>query len=175
MKANQNMAFRKVLRFGLIAGMASASLAGCADDTPWSYDGPHPVVATPDSVSVRLADAADKASSSLQQLAAIEQARTPTPLPPVTPTAPHDELNQPMSVAWTGPVSPLLQRLALRVGYKFEQIGTPPTAPVTVSINVIEQPVLEVLRDAGLQMGSRANLVVDANRHVVELQYAANQ
>ena len=175
MKANQNMAFRKVLNFGLIAGVASLGLSACADSSPWSYDAPHPVVATPDSVSVRLADAADKASKSLQSLAAIEQARTPAPLPPITPTEPHDDLERPMSVTWTGPAVPLLQRLALRVGYRFEQLGTPPTVPVSVTVNVIEQPVLEILRDTGLQMGSRANLVVDANRHVVELQYAANQ
>jgi defect-in-organelle-trafficking protein DotD len=175
MKANQNMAFQKVFRFGLMAAIASASLAGCADDTPWSYDAPHPVVATPDSVAVRLADAADKASKSLQSLAAIEQERTPAALPPITPVNPQDDLTKPMSVAWTGPVAPLLQRLAIRVGYQYQQIGMPPTAPVTVSINVIERPVLEVLRDAGMQMGSRANLVVDSNRHVVELQYATNQ
>ncbi len=166
---------RQFIFAGLIATVSALSLCGCTDDTPWSYDGPHPVVATPSSVSIKLADAAEKASTALQSLAAVEQARTPAPLPPATPSEPHDELAKPMTVAWTGPASPLLLRLATRVGYRYEQIGTPPATPVDVTINVIEQPILEIMRDVGMQAGTRANLVVDGNRHVVELEYAPNQ
>ena len=151
---------------------AAGTLAGCADDMPWSYDRAHPLVATPDPVAVRLADASDKAANALQSLAAIEQVRTPSPLPPITPVTPGDDLQKPMTVAWTGPVAPLALRLATRVGYRFQQIGTPPVVPVSVTVDVIEQPILEILRDIGLQMGTRANLVIDSNRHVIELEYA---
>ena len=150
------------------------SLSACSNALPWSYDTTHPVVATPDSVSVRLADAADKAAASLQSLAAIQQAQTPAPLPPATPADAHDELNRTMTVAWSGPAAPLLQRLATHVGYRFEQIGGTPTSPQIVTIQVIEQPIIEIMRDVGLQMGSKGTVVVDAKRHVVELDNATN-
>ncbi len=149
-----------------------AGLGACSESSPWGYDEPHPVVATPDPITVRLSDAAQKASSALQSLAAVEQVRTPSPLPPVTPT-PADDLQKTMSVAWTGPAAPLAERLAVRVGYHFRQIGKPPVVPPTVTVDVIEQPIIDILRDVGLQMGSRANLVIDSNRHVVELEYAS--
>jgi defect-in-organelle-trafficking protein DotD len=160
----------------IIAICMAIALAGCltacSDDTLWGYDTPHPAVATPDPVAVRLADAAQKTSSALASLAAVEQARTPSPAPPVTPT-PADDLNKPITVAWTGPAAPLAERLAVRCGYKFRQIGVTPTVPPTVTVDVVEKPILEIFRDIGLQMGSRANLVIDANRHVVELEYAS--
>jgi defect-in-organelle-trafficking protein DotD len=175
MSAKKQKHVQRIVLAGLIWTAMALSLDACADDTPWSYDSPHPVVATPSPVAIRLADAADKAANALQSLAAVEQTRTPAPLPPITPVEPHDELEKPMTVTWTGPASPLLLRLATRVGYQYEQIGTIPATPVTVTVNVVEQPILEILRDIGMQAGSRANLVVDANRHVVEFEYAPNQ
>ncbi len=151
--------------------LLTAGLGACSGDNGlWGSDAAHPAVATPDPVAVRLADAAQKASSALQSLAAVEQARTPSPLPAVTPSG--DDLDKPITVAWNGPAAPLALRLATRVGYHFREIGTPPTVPATVTVDVIEQPVMDVLRDVGLQLGTRANLVIDANRKTVELQYA---
>jgi defect-in-organelle-trafficking protein DotD len=149
--------------------LAPALLAGCSR-FPWETGSPHPVVATPDSVEVKLADAADKAAAALQSLSAVEQVRTPAPIAPVTPE-PTDGLENRMSVDWTGPVEPLLSRLAARAGYTFRQLGWAPAVPLVVQVDTKNRPIYETLRDVGLQIGSRGSLVVDADRQTVELNY----
>jgi defect-in-organelle-trafficking protein DotD len=128
------------------------------------------VVATPDSVAVKLADAADKAANALQSLSQVEQVRTPVPSAPPMPEA-TDGLQNKMSVDWTGPVEPLLSRLAARAGYTYKQMGWVPAIPMTVKVDVKNRPIYETLRDIGLQIGSRGSLLVDSNRQAIELNY----
>jgi defect-in-organelle-trafficking protein DotD len=128
------------------------------------------MVATPDSVTVRLADAADKAADALQSLSSVEQYRTPAPAPAIAPI-PTDALASPLAVDWTGPIEPLLKRLAARTAYQYKTQGSPPAAPIDVTVNVADQPIIDTLRDIGLQAGSRANLTVDSNAHVIQLTY----
>jgi len=44
---------------------------------------------------------------------------------------------------------------------------------LVVNVDAYQQPVLYVLRDIGLQAGSRADLSVDQNEGVIEVRYAA--
>jgi defect-in-organelle-trafficking protein DotD len=76
-----------------------------------------------------------------------------------------------MSVDWTGPVEPLLSRLAARAGYTYKQMGWVPAIPMTVKVDVKNRPIYETLRDIGLQIGSRGSLLVDSNRQAIELNY----
>lgn len=41
-----------------------------------------------------------------------------------------------------------------------------------MNVDVQNQPVIEVLRDVGLQLGVRADVKVDLERRVIELHYA---
>jgi defect-in-organelle-trafficking protein DotD len=129
------------------------------------------LVAEPDPVSLRLAQAVDKASSALQTLASIEQARNPGTQVQSAPYAPQ-ELRRTVSVDWTGPIEPIGQRLADRAGYQFQVNGDAPPTPVVVSVHSTEKSVVEVLRDVGLQAGQRADIAVDPERRIVELNYA---
>lgn len=129
------------------------------------------LVAEPDGVSLRLADAADRASTALETLASVEQARTPGTAITSIPDAPA-ALRRTVSVDWIGPIEPVAQRLADRAGYKFQTLGEQPPVPIIVSLKVVQKPVIEVLRDLGLQSGRRADIVVDAQRRVVEIAYA---
>jgi defect-in-organelle-trafficking protein DotD len=129
------------------------------------------LVVEPENVTMRLAAAADRASSALDSLAAIEQTRTPTDLPPLAPSAPP-ELRRSITVNWIGPVEPIAKQLADRASYQFNITGNKPETPVIVSMNVRNQPVIESLRDIGLQLGGRADLKVDPNLKVIELSYA---
>jgi defect-in-organelle-trafficking protein DotD len=129
------------------------------------------LVVEPQNVTMRLAAAADKASSALDTLAAIEQTRTPTNLPPLASSAPP-ELRRSITVNWIGPVEPIAKQLADRASYQFNITGNKPETPVIVSLNVRNQPVIESLRDVGLQLGTRAELKVDPNLKVIELSYA---
>jgi defect-in-organelle-trafficking protein DotD len=149
--------------------MALALLtSGCA---PRKID--QQLVAEPDPVTLRLAMAADRASSALQTLAAIEQAKNPGASVSAAPSAPQ-ELRRIISVDYNGPIEPMARAAADRAGYTLEVNGDKPPAPIIVSLVAREKSVVEVLRDLGLQAGRRADIVVDPDRRIVELNYASN-
>ncbi|MFA5593026.1 MAG: DotD/TraH family lipoprotein [Micavibrio sp.] len=129
------------------------------------------VVASPDKVSLMLAEAADKAAGSLETLAAIEQARAPGIAVEPIHNAP-EELMRAMTVTWVGPPEQILRRLADRASYNFVALGNRPPVPLVVNVDVRNQPVIEILRDIGLQLGVRADVKVDSTRHMIELHYA---
>lgn len=129
------------------------------------------VVAAPDRVSAMLANAADKASNALQNLAAVEQAKAPPAELARLDDAPI-ELRRAITVSWIGPVDNITKMLADRASYGFDAFGDVPPVPVVVNIDVENKPIIDVLRDIGLQLGARADVRVDGNRRVVELHYA---
>lgn len=129
------------------------------------------VVASPDKVSLMLAEAADKAARSLETLAAVEQAKSPGVAVEPIHNAPV-ELQRVITVDWVGPAEQISQKLADRASYEFMLYGAPPPVPLIVSLDVENRPVIEVLRDIGLQLGARADVKVDAQRKTVELHYA---
>ena len=144
----------------------SAVLAACAP-----LRGDPQIAATPDKVSLLMAQAADRASSALETLAAVEQSRSPgiavAPLQDMPP-----ELGRAMTVAWNGPVEPIARKLADRAGYAFRTVGAPPAVPIIVNINAENTPVGEILRNLGLQMGVRADIRVDVAARSIEIHYA---
>lgn len=135
------------------------------------YKADQQLVAEPDPVALRLASAVDRASAALQTLASVEQARNPNVSIQTAPNAPQ-ELRRTVSVDWVGPIEPLTRSLADRAGYQMQINGDKPPVPVVVSVQAREKSVVEVLRDLGLQAGRRADIVVDPERRVVELNYA---
>jgi len=153
--------------FALLSALAL--LTGCNP-----YIRPNPQVAsTPDKVSLMLAESAQKASASLETLAAVEQARSPgVAVAPIENAPP--ELRRAITVNWVGPVEPITRTLADRAGYTFEAFGTPPPVPMVVSIDAENRPVIEVLRSIGLQLGQRADVRIDGSRRAVEVHYAPN-
>jgi defect-in-organelle-trafficking protein DotD len=153
--------------------MASALfLSACAGDGPTFVKDPQ-VVASPDKVSGMLAQAADKASSALENLASVEQKRTPNAtIRPMQNVPPH--LARAVTINWIGPADQITKMLANKASYRFQTLGTKPATPVVVSVDVTNKPIIEVLRTVGLQLGARANVRVDSGRQIVELQYAPN-
>lgn len=152
----------------LIAAMTILLLSGCAL-RPMPVEDPQ-LVASPDSVSVRLAEAADRASRSLETLAAVEQAASPEVDIASIPAAPQ-ELRRTINIDWYGPVEQVARILADRASYNFQSFGNVPPTPIVVTITSRNRQVIDVLRDVGLQLGSMAQLKVDAQRRVVELYY----
>lgn len=147
----------------------SVFLTACGLPKGFSGDAPQ-VVAEPDKVSALLADAATRASSALETLAAVEQARTPrVSVAPVGNAPP--ELRRAVTVNWVGPVEPVVATLAGRAGYNFQTVGDKPGTPVVVSLDAVNQPVIDVLRDIGLQLGKRADVKVDGETRMVEIHY----
>lgn len=158
---NKNVLFVSAVAVSLL-------LAGC---TPRKID--QQLVAEPDPVTLRLAMAADRASSALQTLASIEQAKNPGTSVQAAPNAPQ-ELRRIITVDYNGPIEPMARTLADRAGYTLEINGDKPPVPLIVSVQSREKSVVEVLRDVGLQAGRRADIAVDPDRRIVELNYASN-
>lgn len=129
------------------------------------------VVASPDKVSLMLAEAADKASTSLETLAAIEQKKSPGVAVAPISNAP-EELARAITITWVGPPEQIIRKLADRASYNFVTLGNRPPVPIVVNIDVQNEPVIEVLRDIGLQLGVRGDVKVDAEKKIIELHYA---
>lgn len=160
---------KRFLNISLLVLLAG-SVAACSQNKPVKNDNPQ-LVASPDKVSLMLANAADRASVALETLAAVEQSRSPDIAVAPISNAPK-ELRRAVSVNWVGPVEPIAKKLADRAGYIFQPIGNPPPVPIVVSVDAENQPVIDVFRSIGLQLGTRADVKVDANRKVVEVHYA---
>ena len=130
-------------------------------------------VAEPDKVSALLADAADRASNALHSLAAIENQRGPTVAAAPIGNAPL-ELRQGITLRWVGPADNVTKMLADKAGYEFSVAGNAPPMPIVVSVDAEDKPIIEVLRDIGLQLGKRGDVRVNANTQRVELHYPPN-
>lgn len=150
--------------------LAITALAACS--APSRYKQPQ-VAASPDKTSMMLAQAADRASSALETLAAIEQTKTPGINTGPVAGAPV-ELQRGVSINWVGPVENVTQMLANKASYSFTVMGNQPSQPLVVSLDVENKPLIDVLRNVGLQLGSKADIKVDSERRVVELSYAPN-
>ena len=160
----------KINRFCIAVMIALAvGLTGCSRDFGIGARNPQ-VAAVPDKVSMLLAEAADRSSTALQTLAAIEQARTPEIAVAPIDNAPA-ELQRSVTVSWVGPVEPIVKMMADRAGYGFQPVGTAPPVPIIVSIDAENKPVIEILRSIGLQLGVRADVTVDGASRMVEIHY----
>ncbi|MCK5284129.1 MAG: DotD/TraH family lipoprotein, partial [Alphaproteobacteria bacterium] len=84
------------------------------------------------------------------------------------------ELRRAITVNWVGPVEIITKKMADRAGYRFVVLGAHPPVPTVVSINVENKPVIDVLRDIGLQLGLRGNVNVDSVLRIVEIYYPSN-
>ncbi len=165
-------AAHKVFFTGLMFAL-SLGLAGCGS-VPDHFSNKSPqIVASPDKVSSMLAEAADRASDALEKLAAVEYGRSPGIAVAPIANAPR-ELRRAITVNWVGPVEPITKTLADRASYRFLTVGATPPTPIVISLDVENMPVVDVLRDIGLQLGERADIRVDAESRTVEIHYPTN-
>ena len=132
-----------------------------------------PVATEPDIVTVKLAQAADKAAAALDGIAGIEQQRNPDVHPIEDYSGAPPNLTQPVTIRWSGPVEQITKELAERAGLRFHVKGNVPAVPLVVNVDAYQQPIVHILRDIGLQAGHRADISVDAIAGIVEVRYAA--
>lgn len=155
-----------------LALVSVAALAGCDSVSTISSTSVTPVATEPDIVTVKLAQAADKASQALDVIAGIEQERSPATPPVEDYSNAPPSLMQPVSVRWSGNIELITRALAERAGYRFRIKGSIPPVPVVVHVDAYKQPILHILRDIGLQAGHRADIAIDGTGGAVELRYA---
>ena len=162
-----------LLRATALAGLVAALLAGCVS---WMPEPPAvrvangPDAAGPLAPEMRLVEAVERAERALASLAHAVPAPDPESRLPDVRSVPA-ALRTPVTLDWIGPVEALAEELARRAGYRFHASGRPPARPLTVSVEVDAEPLIAVLRDAGLRAGTAATLTVDAARRTVLLDW----
>jgi len=145
--------------------LVTATIVGCSYPTT-------PVATEPDLVGVRIAQASEKAAQALDAISGIEQQRTPLIVAPDDYASVPPQMNEPITLRWTGPVEQIAQTLASRAGLRYLTRGQAPPVPITVVVDVYQQPLIEVLRSIGLQAGRRADIHVDGQMGILEMRYA---
>lgn len=132
-----------------------------------------PTVGT-DPAEATLAEAATSVSKSLISLDQMQQATTPLPptYQPADPAA-YGMANQ-VTIDWNGPIEPLLTQVANATGYSVNILGKAPSLPILVTVIARNQPIGEVLRNAGYQCGDKADIVIFPNTKIIELRYATS-
>lgn len=165
-------------RDGYRLGTGGASLAlavllgGCAwfEGLLAPEEAPAAVVRMAEPAELRLTDAALRAERALTELRQIRAAHTPA-LAGEIPRIVAPELLERISLEWVGPLTSLLESLAEKAGYTFVEAGPRPVVPAVVSVDVENEALIFVLRDVGLQAGSGALVVVDAERREVRVDW----
>ena len=160
-----------------LAVLLAGPLAGC---TTWA---PKPAAVElqvgPDAAEMRLVEAAERAERALSSLARTLPApdggppRHAAAAMPALDTVPA-ALRRPLTLDWAGPLEGLVRELARRAGYRFLVAGRPPARPLIVDIKAEREPVLAVLRDAGLRAGGAATLTVNAAAETVLLDWTVS-
>jgi defect in organelle trafficking protein DotD len=119
----------------------------------------------------KLAITAASVSKSLQELAEIDRATHPRAILPSPVEPDMIGMGQLGSIDWSGPVGPLVKKIAEATNYKFKVLGTSPAIPILVSITAKNVPLADILRDASFQCGNRANIVTYPASKIIELRY----
>ncbi len=144
------------------------SLSGCATSY---YFSKVPKKKVPDPSAAKLAEAATSVSHSLQRLAEIETATHPGATLPPPPNPSIIGMDQLISVDWTGPVEPLLKRIAKSSRYRVRLLGIPPAIPIIVSVTTQDTLLADVVRNIQLQVEKKARIKVYSRSRVIELRY----
>jgi defect-in-organelle-trafficking protein DotD len=123
------------------------------------------------SAGVKLTATADSINKSLRELAEIDRAIHPQAILP-SPVEPNMiGMGQLGSIDWSGPVAPLVKKIAEATNYKFKTLGSPPAIPILISITAKDTPLADILRDVAFQCGSKANIVTYPASKTIELRY----
>lgn len=154
--------------------LCACVLSACADEAEPLHPALLPVQAVPtdpDPVGLRLAQAAEKATSAQNKMAQIEAFRTPLPTQEGLPY-PVAGMTQPTSITWTGPIDQITRTLAEMAGLNYKTTGKEPPLPLVVSVEAHQLPIGKILQDIGAQAGRRADLIVEPMSKTLELRYA---
>lgn len=140
----------------------------------FSCEGPgesKPVTSASDPALTMIAESTSRASKALAGLQELESRKAAQVAPGVDLSKLPSELQQPVTLSWDGPVTPVTRLLSGQAGYTFNEVGKPPAVPILVQVRAQNTPLASVLVDIGHQAGQHATLRLSPG--LVELVYAA--
>lgn len=124
-------------------------------------------------VEYQLMKSALSVEDSLRTLAATQEVYAKNAINTDILITPQGGMGQLASIDWSGAIEPLLEKIAEMTNYRVKVFGPMPHIPVIVSVSCRERMIADILKDAGLQAGKRANLVVYPTSRIIELRYTA--
>ena len=147
----------------LIIAILLTSLFGCTTKK---------IVLAPgsDIAAIELAEASVAVSNSLNAIAAKEQVSS-VKIKEKAIDSHSIEMGKLASVNWNGPLEPLVRKIAQATRYRVKVLGLQPAMPVLVSVNVKEEYLGDILRQASLQAKNHVQLLVYPEDKLIELHY----
>jgi defect-in-organelle-trafficking protein DotD len=121
----------------------------------------------------RLSDTAKAVEKSLRILAAAQDTNVMNVINTAPLVTAKGGMGCKADLDWSGPIEPLLHEVARLTDYRVKVIGNTPAIPVIVTITAEGRVIADIVKDAGLQAGKRASLVVYPCSKIIELRYAA--
>ena len=115
-------------------------------------------------------DATKRAADALESLRNIRSVEYDGPETAPVPNNVPRELMQPVTLSWHGPLDEAVETLAKKAGYKVTLIGHA-SGPVMVDVDRHKTPLIMLLREIGIQAGSRARLDVDPRHKRIEVTF----
>ena len=126
-----------------------------------------------ETATIKLAEAADSINKSLITLAKYEQTDFPCCALHCFPNnACLNNMPRSVSIDWSGPIEPLLLKIAYASCYKFRVLGVKPAIPVMITISAHDTPMADILRDTAFQALTKAQVMVYPQERIIELRYA---
>lgn len=125
------------------------------------------------SVEGQLTTAAKSIERSLFVLAAAKESDSPPVLLTAPLITPEGGMGNTADIDWTGPIGPLVEKIAAMTDYRVKVLGNEPAIPIIVTITAKRGVIAEILQNASFQVARRAHIVVFPCSRVIELRYIA--
>lgn len=139
-------------------------LSACARDTKHIHH-------VEDDAAVKLAETADSINHSLKKLARVQAAATPPAPYKKLPDADTPGLTAYASIDWSGPIAPLVSKIAEASQFELRVLGKEPSIPILVSVTAKNAPLASILRDIDYQAAKKADIRIYGHRKIIELRY----
>ena len=160
--------------------LATALLVGCSPKREVKLDLNYvtidsvPVESNDKNAQTNLAESSTSLSRSMQELAAINEASHPDLLVPAPFNAKKIHMTERTSINWTGPVEPILRKVARAGHYQLNILGASPVIPVIVVLDKRNKPLANILQDIRYQVVRKAQIRVFPRKNIIELRYLKN-
>jgi defect-in-organelle-trafficking protein DotD len=124
-------------------------------------------------IEQQLIETAQSIERSLATLAMTQENNNPPLINTAPLITPEGGMGGTADIDWTGPIEPLLHKLAEMTDYNVKVLGNEPSIPIIISITQNKAVIADILKNAGLQAGKRANVMVFPANKIIELRYSS--
>lgn len=122
-------------------------------------------------VESQLLATAQSIEESLSTLAAAEKAENAPILNTEALVTAEGGMGGTADVDWTGPLLPLVEKIAAMTDYRVKVMGNDPGIPILVSISAKRAVIADILQNASLQAGKKAQILVFPSSQLIEVRY----